>query len=189
MKILLFFIRRSVLALSDDVLHNVNERGFSPMTVLSDYAPLVKSRALLFLCDGSELDDLIQEGNIGLLSATKKYDSSLSAFSTFARKCIDASIIDYLRKNQKISRVPSKLLVDINDIEIPDVSCDLEHLVSVKEEYGKIINKAKEVLSSFEHSVFNGLLRGDSHAEIAERESVEIKAIRNAVQRIRAKLK
>lgn len=163
--------------------------GFSHMTVLADYSSLVKSRAMLFSSDISELDDLIQEGNIGLLSATLKYDKSLSAFSTFARRCIDSAIIDYLRKNSKISVIPSRKLVDIDDIEIPDSSPDPEHTVAIKEEYSQMLNKAKLELSAFEYSVFGGLLRGDSHAEIAVQNGVEIKAVRNAVQRIRTKLK
>ncbi len=159
------------------------------VTILSDYAPLVKSRALIFASDFCELDDLIQEGNIGLLSAVSSYKSDLSAFSTFARRCIDAAIIDYLRKNQKSSRIPSQLLVDIDDIDIPDSSPDPLHSVSVKEEYSQMLEKAENCLSDFEYSVFLGLLRGDSHAEIAEKNGVEIKAVRNAVQRIRVKLK
>ncbi len=159
------------------------------VTVLSNYAPLVKSRALLFSSDACEIDDLIQEGNIGLLSAISKYNSQLSAFSTFARRCIDAAIIDYLRKNQKASRIPSQLLVDITDNDVPDSSLTPEQSVAVKDEYTHLLDKAKLKLSNFEYSVFFGLFRGFSHAEIAEKNGVEIKAVRNAVQRIRAKLK
>lgn len=163
--------------------------GISHMSVLSDYAPLVKSRAMLFVNDSCELEDLIQEGNIGLLSATFKYDDSLSAFSTFARRCIDSAIIDYLRKNSKLSVIPQGMLVDIDDIEIPDSAASPEYEVAVKDEYNEMVNKARSVLSDFEFSVFSGLLRGDSHAEIAAQNGVELKAVRNAVQRIRTKLK
>lgn len=169
-----------------------NKKGFdrfSHMTVLVDYAPLVKSRAMLFVNDSCELEDLIQEGNIGLLSAAFKYDESLSAFSTFARRCIDSAIIDYLRKNSKPSVIPQGMLVDIDDIDIPDNAASPEHEVAVKDEYNEMVNKAKSVLSGFEYSVFGGLVRGDSHAEIAAQIGVELKAVRNAVQRIRTKLK
>ena len=169
-----------------------NTKGFdrfSRMTVLADYSPLVKSRALLFVNDSCELEDLIQEGNIGLLSATFKYDESLSAFSTFARRCIDSAIIDYLRKNSKLSVVPQGMIVDINDIEIPDNAASPEYEVAIKDEYNEMVNKAKSALSGFEYSVFCGLIRGDSHAEIAAQNGVELKSVRNAVQRIRIKLK
>lgn len=169
-----------------------NTEGSSLMSVLADYAPLVKSRALFFMSEGVELEDLIQEGNIGLLSATYKFDESLSAFSTFARKCIDSAIIDYLRKNNRKSVIPTEKLVhpeDENGFDIPDSSPNPEHEILVKEEYNEILEKAKTKLSELEYSVFGGLVRGDSHAEIAAQNGVEIKAVRNAVQRIRAKLK
>ena len=41
----------------------------SVVTVLSDYALLVKSRALKYLNNYCELEDLIQEGNLGLIKA------------------------------------------------------------------------------------------------------------------------
>ncbi len=182
-------IRRKELELSKQNLENSVNNASAVVAILSDYAPLVKARALLFTSDICELEDLIQEGNIGLLSAASSYNNNLSAFSTFARRCIDASIIDYLRKNQKSSRVPQQLLVDINDFDIPDSSLNPEQTVAVKEEYSNMLSDAEVKLSGLEYSVFVGLLRGDSHAEIAEKNSVEIKAVRNAVQRIRAKLK
>ena len=160
----------------------------SLVAVLTKYAPLVKSRALSFLCYGCELDDLVQEGNIGLLTAVAKYNSGLSAFTTFARKCIDSAIIDYLRKHRKISGIPEGMLVDINGIEVADTSPDPEYSVYIKDEYRHMVDKAGTVLSGYEFAVFSDMLRGYSFKEIAVRNSCGIKSVRNAVQRIRAKL-
>jgi DNA-directed RNA polymerase specialized sigma24 family protein len=85
--------------------------------------------------------------------------------------------------------VPGELLVDINDVEVADLHSDLEHSVSVKEEYQHFLAKALEILSTFEHSVFLMMLRGYSSVEIAAIRGVDIKSVRNAVQRIRTKLK
>ena len=159
------------------------------ISLLTKYAPLVKSRALSFLRYGCELEDLIQEGNIGLLSAATKYKSELSAFTTFAKKCIDSSIIDYLRKNHKISSIPNELLVDLNEIDVADNSQSPEYSVSVKEEYRNLLEKASSVLSKFEYSVFSDMISGFSLKEIALRNNCDAKVIHNAVQRIRAKLK
>ena len=95
-------------------------KGLSTVAVLTKYAPLVKSRAISFCVPGLELDDLIQEGNIGLLSATQSYDGRTSVFATFARKCIDSAIIDYLRRQRKVSTIPGELIVDIDGIEVED---------------------------------------------------------------------
>lgn len=159
------------------------------LSMLTKYAPLVKSRASYFLTSECELEDLIQEGNIGLLIASANYNSELSAFTTFARKCIDSAIIDYLRKTHKISSVPSELLVDISDIEVADSSQSLEHSVSLKDEYASLLKNADSVLSDFEHSVFSDMLCGLSFSEISQKHNCGIKSVHNAVQRIRAKLK
>lgn len=167
----------------------IDNLGMSAVALFTKYSPLVKNRALRFLVPGLELDDLIQEGNIGLLFAVRKYDSRVSAFATFARKCIDSAIIDYLRKLRKVSAVPGEMLVDISDVEVVDMKIDLEHAVSVKEEYQHFLSKAKETLSAFEHSVFLMMLRGYSPVEIAAIKGVDLKSVRNAVQRVRMKLK
>ncbi len=175
--------------------NGVNDNGFdrngdaSTVEILTKYAPLVKSRALKFLTNNGELDDLIQEGSIGLLSASRRYDGELSAFTTFARKCIDASIIDYLRKSSKLSRIPESMLVDISDVQIADLSVDPEHAVSMKDEYMLTLEKASNSLSGLESVVFSDLLHGFSIEEIAERNGMKVKSVNNAIQRIRTKLK
>lgn len=161
----------------------------SAVGIVTEYAPLVKSRALSFLTSECELDDLIQEGNIGLLSASMRYNEHLSSFATFARRCIDAAIIDYLRKSSKLSKIPSKMLVDINDVQIADSSLDVESFVLVKEEYAELLKKAEASLSKLEYAVFSDMLRGYSYDEMAYRNSINLKSVNNAIRRIRVKLK
>ncbi len=161
----------------------------SVVTILSEYAPLVKSRALKYLNNYCELDDLIQEGNIGLLTAASKYISGLSSFTTFAQRCIDASIIDYLRRLNKLSQIPKDLLVDIGDVQVVDFSADPEQTLTVKDEYLKVVERARLVLSKGEFAVFSYILRGFSSKEIALRLETGLKSVNNTVGRIRAKLK
>lgn len=161
----------------------------SAVELLTEYAPLVKSRAMNYLTQGAELDDLIQEGNIGLFSAFFNYRPELSSFTTFARRCVDASIIDYLRKNNKTSRIPEGLIVDIGDAVVVDTSFDPEHSFDIKEEYNKVVDKAKSVLSELEFTVFSDIILGYSNGEIAKRHSLALRSVNNAVSRIRAKLK
>ena len=161
----------------------------SVVTVLSDYAPLVKSRALRYLNNYCELEDLIQEGNIGLLSAFKKYNCELSGFTTFARRCIDASIVDYLRRLNKLTEIPKELLVDIGDVQIADTQSDPEQRLTVKDEYLKVVERARTDLSNREFAVFSYILRGFSPKEIALRLETDLKSVNNTIGRIRAKLK
>lgn len=161
----------------------------STVEILTKYAPLVKSRALKLMTSSVELDDLIQEGNIGLLYASRRYNGDLSSFTTFARRCIDASIIDCLRRSSKLSHIPEGMLVDISDVQIADLSVDPEHAVSVKDEYMLTLEKAGNSLSGLEAVVFSDLLHGFSVDEIAERNGMNVKAVNNAIWRIRTKLK
>ena len=104
----------------------------SAVSVLKEYAPLVRSRACHFASSSNETEDLIQEGNIGLFSAYMNYDSSLSSFGTFAKRCIDAAMIDCLRKTHKLSSVPEDMKVDISGLEVADASPDPAHFVLVR---------------------------------------------------------
>ena len=169
--------------------HKLNGGTVSSVSALTGYASLVKSRALSFSACGCEVEDLVQEGNIGLLTAAATYNGELSSFSTFARRCIDAAIIDYLRKTHKMSDVPKSMLVDINGLEVADSAPDIEYSLLMKEEYALTVNKAGELLSDFEYSVFSDLIRGYSQKEISEKNGASVKSVQNAVQRIRAKLK
>ena len=163
--------------------------SFNAVELFAEYTALVKSRALKFLNVGCELEDLIQEGNIGLLYAARKYDGNRSSFSTFAYKCIDAAIIDYLRKNSKLSAVPSECLVDIDFVKVADESSDPEAVLFSKDEYNSIVEKANSVLSNRELAVFNDIILGYSYDEISVRNNMNSRAVNNAVQRIRTKLK
>ncbi len=165
------------------------DTSLSVVRIVTEYAPLVKSRALSFLTSGCELDDLIQEGNIGLLSAAMKYDECLSSFPTFARRCIDAAIIDYLRKSSKLSHIPEAMLVDIADVQVADTSPEPLHLVSVKDEYAFMLQKADLCLSRLEFAVFSDMLSGFSYDEISVRNGISLKSVNNAIRRIRVKLK
>jgi RNA polymerase sigma factor (sigma-70 family) len=48
-------------------------------------------------------DDLFQEGYIGYMHAIKTYDPDKSSFSTHAWNCISCKILDYLKKEKRIT--------------------------------------------------------------------------------------
>ena len=166
-----------------------NGVSLTAVELFDKYASLVKSRATKFSSVECELEDIIQEGNIGLIYAARKFDGSLSSFPTFARRCVDAAIIDYLRKNSKLSQIPQENLVEIDSFQIADSSSDPEAALFSKEEYLGIISKAKSLLSAKEFSVFSDMVLGFSRDEIATRNGMDAKSVNNAVQRIRSKFK
>lgn len=71
---------------------------------------LVVSRAKLFMNRGLDFDDLIQEGNIGLIKAVDKFDSSRKTkISTYATWWIDQSIRRAISNKGKTVRIPTHI--------------------------------------------------------------------------------
>lgn len=71
---------------------------------------LVVSRAKKFTNKGLDFDDLIQEGNIGLMKAVDKFDSSKKTkVSTYATWWIDQSIRRAISNKGKTVRVPTHI--------------------------------------------------------------------------------
>lgn len=71
---------------------------------------LVVARAKRFLNRGLEFEDLIQEGNIGLIKAIDKFDSSKKTkISTYATWWIDQSIRRAISNKGKTVRVPTHI--------------------------------------------------------------------------------
>lgn len=67
---------------------------------LAELFPLVKSIALKYASNTQPLDDLIQEGLIGVIKAVDNYDDSNQAkFSTYAVYWIRKYILDFIAKN------------------------------------------------------------------------------------------
>lgn len=53
-----------------------------------------------------DVNDLIQEGNLGLMNALKNYDPSSSArFGTFARSYVRSAMLDYMLCNYRIAKI------------------------------------------------------------------------------------
>lgn len=73
--------------------------------LVEPYGKLVLSVARKFLSFGLPLNDLLQEGNLGLMVAAKKFDPHRELrFATYAKWWIRASIQDYVLRNWSIVR-------------------------------------------------------------------------------------
>lgn len=164
--------------------------------LLDRYAPMVKSRVRAFTRAGLEADDLAQEGMIGLLGAIRVFDQRQASFSTFARLCIDRMLIAAARQAGRQKRIPPECLVaegpddrPIKDFLASGDEDNPESILIAREEAERLRRRADETLSEFEYQVLSAYLSGDRYEEIAQRLASTSKAVDNALQRIRRKMK
>lgn len=167
-----------------------NEKNISQ--IVHEQKGLVETIAKKYINSPLELDDLIQEGMIGLLAAINSYNPQKGAsFSTYATKCINTSILGALRKLSRLKDIPQTNIVPLENED----SFDIKYMLSAEDEYlaKESVNNLStilyEELSSFENEVLRLSISGCSYNEIAKRLDKNPKAIDNAIQRIRKKLK
>ena len=166
-----------------------NETAFE--SLVDKYLPVIKVKAQKY-CMLADMDDLIQEGLLGLWSAVQTYNfDSTASFKTYAYKCIDNRINTGANKGKGKKHIPTELLIylDSDDsTQLKDKSTPEQHIIE-RENYFTTINRIKSILSVKEFKVLSFYLAGNSYKQIAELLETDTKAVDNAVQRIRRKLK
>ncbi len=169
--------------------------------LLEKYRNVVNMKANRFFLIGAEDDDMIQEGMIGLFKAIQSFDlEKNNSFKTFANLCIERQLITAIKSSNRQKHIPLNSYFSLNltaydeneDTEVIDildaniVEDPLETIT--KREYREFIeNKIEQNLSSFEKKVLNRYIQGESYIDIATRLEAPVKAIDNAIQRIRKK--
>ncbi len=165
--------------------------GMTDEAVLAEFLPLIKSRASRFKnVAGMEADDLIQEGMIALLRAVRTYKTDSSAsFRTYAAVCVENGMLSAVRRAGRKKDRPLNDSVDLSDVESEIGSESVEDMAIRKAEIAELMARIETDLSVFEKSVFSLYLEGCSYKTMAERLDSTEKAVDNALQRARRKLK
>jgi len=150
---------------------------------------------------GLELSDLIQEGMLGLSNAMEHFkESKETLFYTYAKLCIERKILDLViaSRRQKHKVLNESISFEFTDDEgnesnfeylLKDNSENPEIVLLNDENEEEFIRRAKEQLTPFEQSVFELKINGFDYKEISEILDKTPKAIDNALQRIKTKLK
>lgn len=175
--------------------------------LLEKYKSMVRvlSRPL-FLMDGDQ-DDLLQEGMIGLFQAIRSYQPDRDAgFETFANLCISRQLYSAIKRSNRQKNIPLNSYISIDAVEGANEQKEMEGLallnrsladwqknpeeIVISEENAKNIkNELFGRLSGLEQEVLQLFLQGLTYQEIAARLEKTPKAIDNALQRIKSKLK
>lgn len=170
-------------------------------TLLSKYKSLVNQIARSYFLTGGDMEDIVQEGMIGLYKAIKHFNNSKTAsFKTFASTCIKHQIQSAIRiassaKNQVLSTavpIVDKINNEEDDEKIEiifpsDLPSPDDKLLE-QERMQEIKDKIKKSLSTLELKVLSLYLKGYSYNEISSIGNISKKSIDNALSRIKNKL-
>ena len=180
-------------AIEDEILVCRIQQGNGELfTVLADrYFGVVCAKANSIAQKDTE--DIIQEGLMGLWSAVQTYDSDKNtSFRTYAFRCIENAVRSETKRKTGKKYIPNANIVYLdsdNANDIQDTFPNPEDSIIQKEDYLRMVEKIKSVLSKRELKVLSYYLAGNSYQKIAEIMNCDVKSIDNAVQRIRKKLR
>lgn len=190
-------------SMTDDELVVLAQSGDNTAleTVLVRYQPLVYKKSRPYYLAGGDDDDVIQEGLIGLYKAVISFDKSkFPLFNVFAGVCIERRIMSAVKKASRIKHNPLNSYVSLSDtdttanIELTGAAVDNadtsnpETIFIEREDMSGLEGKINNALSPFEMQVFMYHFNGHSYKETAQILDRDVKAIDNAMQRIKKKL-
>ncbi len=169
--------------------------------LMEKYKNLVRKRANALYLIGGETEDLIQEGMIGLFKAVQDYCPDKEAsFYHFAQLCITRQMYTAVEASQRKKHTPLNTYVPLSaggedeggmylEAENQYQTLDPETLFISQENVRQLLKQADEQLSRMERQVLSLYLDGMNYRQIAALLGKTPKAVDNALQRIRGKIK
>ena len=171
--------------------------------LLGRYRNFARSKARSFFLAGSDKEDVVQEGMIGLFKAIRDFDlSQETPFRAFAELCISRQILTAIKTANRNKHQPlnSSVSLDapvygddtgersVGDSIVAPISTDPAEMVISAQEIEAIRDSMKENLTQLEGDVLRLYMDGKSYEEIAGALGNHVKSIDNALQRIKRKL-
>lgn len=169
--------------------------------VLDKYKPLVRKKANAMFLIGGDTDDLIQEGMIGLFKAIRDFRQEKEAsFYHFAEICITRQIYSAVEASNRKKHAPLNTYVSfysetgeegqpLSEVLISENSDNPEERMIERENVEQFLEQIRENLSKMECKVLDDYLSGLNYQQIAEKMGKQPKAIDNALQRIKNKIR
>lgn len=195
-----------------DLLQEMSELSDAKLTILVNegsadafvelttrYMALIRAKAAPLRSAALDADDLCQEGLLGLLRAARSYrEDGKASFRTYAGVCISNQMITACRSAAGHKNPLFNHFVSLSEEE-EDRSLDFpfalsqaanpETLLIDRENLEVLKNRIEKTLSKMEQRVLFLYLGGCSYSEIAAKLTISEKAVDNAIQRVRRKLK
>jgi RNA polymerase sporulation-specific sigma factor len=171
--------------------------------LLARYRNFARSKSRSYFLAGSDKEDVVQEGMIGLYKAIRDYDASQETpFRAFAELCISRQILTAIKTANRNKHQPlnTSLSLDapaygdesrersVGDDLVASPLSDPMELVISAEEIEALRDSMKGTLTELEGNVLALYMDGRSYEEIAVMLGNHVKSIDNALQRIKRKL-
>ena len=147
------------------------------------------------------MEDLIQEGMIGLFKAVTSYqEEKNTSFSTFAYLCVQRQIYTTITAFNRKKHIPLNTAISLFEQKNQEEELSLDEILETPEETPEEMMLRKEELndyykmldqnlSKFEKQVMYHYLNGETYTTIAKKLGKSDKSIDNAIQRIRRKIR
>ena len=172
--------------------------------LICKYKDLVNAKVGKYFIVGAEKEDIVQEGLIGLYKAIKDYKGDKqNSFKSFANLCIERQLITAIKSSNRQKHMPLNSYLSLNmstynnendennselmEVFNSNVIEDPLDTITKREYYSDVENVIDNSLSTFEKKVLSRYIQGESYVKIAEKLDTPVKAVDNAIQRIRKK--
>jgi len=160
------------------------------------HRPLIFSLARRYFAPGWDRDDLIQEATIGFFKAVRDFKGDRGTFASFVDLCVRRQIITFVKTatRQKHAALNYALSMDAPIFEDSDealinrlATSGRPHLDEEVSDGSAFLSELWERCSSLERGVLSMYSKGFTFAEMAWELGVHLKAIDNAVWRVKVK--
>ena len=168
--------------------------------LMRQYSHFVRLKASSYFLAGGTSEDLIQEGMIGLYKAARDYKPDKeTSFRTFAELCVLRQIITAIKTARRLKHMalneyvslasPMPEAGDEATLEgvIEDPITLVDRIAEGRQDLGVITRFLQEDLSPLEKQAVRMFAADYSYEEIAEVLHIDVKAVDNALQRVKRK--
>ncbi len=159
--------------------------------LISAITPIAKAKGYALANARVAGDDLTQEGMLGFLEAVRSFNPEKGSFKTYAETCINNRILSAVRAsyNNKNAALSKAVPLEDRAEEVSGDESDPEKILSSKCGFEHITGLINSNLSEFERQVITLRFLGLSYSEISMKLDCGEKAVDNALQRIRKKMR
>ena len=164
----------------------------SMAALISAVMPLARAKATEFGSPRLSGEDLTQEGMLGFLAAVKSFRTEKGVpFKALAEICINNRILSAVRANTNNKNAALSNAVSINDegFDVQSSISDPANIIADIDGTQTLKSLINSDLSDFEKKVIELRLLERSYAQIANELDCSEKAVDNALQRIRKKIR